>query len=73
MEGGGPSLNLLKDAQFKTFKLKLGNNDLILFYTDGVIEVFSKDKKQFGLDRLMDIFNSNVDRTPNEMKLNKNC
>ena len=65
LEGGGPSLNLLKDAEFKSFELKLGNNDMILFYTDGVIEVFSKDKKQFGLDRLMDIFSSNVNIPPN--------
>jgi serine phosphatase RsbU (regulator of sigma subunit) len=67
LEGGGPSLNLLKDAQFKTSELKLGHNELLLFYTDGVIEVFSKDKKQFGLDRLMDIFNSSTYNSPTEI------
>ncbi len=67
LEGGGPSLNLLKDAEFKTFELKLRNNDLILFYTDGVVEVFSKDRKQFGLERLIDIFNSNTDKSPTEI------
>jgi serine phosphatase RsbU (regulator of sigma subunit) len=67
IEGGGPSLNLLKDAEFKTFELKLERNDQILLYTDGVVEVFSKEKKQFGLDRLIDIFNFNIDRTPTEI------
>jgi phosphoserine phosphatase RsbU/P len=67
LEGGGPSLNLIRDAQFKTSELKLGHNELLLFYTDGVIEVFSKDKKQFGLDRLMDIFNSSTYNSPTEI------
>ena len=55
-EGGGPSLNLLKDAEFKSDEIILNKNDQILFYTDGVVEVFSKDKNQFGLDRLMNVF-----------------
>ena len=67
LEGGGPSLNLLKDAEFKTLKLTLGNNDQILFYTDGVVEVFNKDKKQFGLDRLINVFNSNADKSPDDI------
>lgn len=67
LEGGGPSLNLLKDAEFKTFELKLGHNEMILFYTDGVVEVFSKDKKQFGLDRLIEIFNYNAEKSPTEI------
>ena len=67
LEGGGPSLNLLKDAEFKTLKLTLGKNDQILFYTDGVVEVFNKDKKQFGLDRLINVFNSNADKSPDDI------
>jgi serine phosphatase RsbU (regulator of sigma subunit) len=67
LEGGGPSLNLLKDAEFKTLKIALENNEQIIFYTDGVVEVFSKHKKQFGLDRLMDVINSNYDKSPNEI------
>ncbi len=67
LESDGPSLNLIKDAEFKSSELNLENNDLILFYTDGVIEIFNKDKKQFGLERLIDIFNSNFNRKPNEI------
>ena len=67
IEGGGPSLNLLKDAEFKTFELNLEKNDQILLYTDGVVEVFSKDKKQFGLEKLIETFNSNSDKSPGEI------
>jgi len=67
LEGGGPSLNLLKDAEFKNFELLLEKNDLILFYTDGVVEVFSKDKKQFGLERLIEIVISSAEISPTEI------
>ena len=67
LEGGGPSLNLLKDAEFKTFELNLEKNDQILLYTDGVVEVFSRDKKQFGLEKLIEAFNSNADKSPSKI------
>ncbi|HEX9252905.1 MAG TPA: SpoIIE family protein phosphatase, partial [Ignavibacteriaceae bacterium] len=39
LEGGDPSLNLIKSAEFKSFAIHLDKNDQILFYTDGVVEV----------------------------------
>jgi sigma-B regulation protein RsbU (phosphoserine phosphatase) len=44
LESSDPSLNLIKYAEFKSFEIHLDKNDQILFYTDGVVEVFSKDK-----------------------------
>ena len=67
LEGGDPSLNLIKDAEFKSFEINLEKNDQILFYTDGVVEVFSRDKQQFGLDRLIHLFETNVVKTPDKM------
>ncbi|MBK7630844.1 MAG: SpoIIE family protein phosphatase [Ignavibacteriales bacterium] len=67
LEGGGPSLNLLKDAEFKSSEITLNKNDQILLYTDGVVEVFSKDKNQFGLDRLIEIFEINTTQSPQKM------
>ena len=67
LEGGDPSLNLIKDAEFKSFEVNLDKNDQILFYTDGVVEVFSKDKQQFGLDRLINLFEANIVKAPNKM------
>lgn len=67
LEGGGPSLNLLKEAEFKNSELQLKMNDQILLYTDGVVEVFSKEKKQFGLERLKEIFISGSEKCPKEI------
>ena len=67
LEGGGPSLNLLKDAEFKSSEITLNKNDQILLYTDGVVEVFGKEKNQFGLDRLIEIFETNTPQPPKKM------
>ncbi len=67
LEGGNPSLNLVRDPEFKSFEIHLENNDQILFYTDGVVEVFSKDKQQFGLDRLINLFETNIVKSPKKM------
>lgn len=67
LEGGAPSLNLLKDAEFKCSEITLNKNDQILLYTDGVVEVFSKDKNQFGLDKLIEIFETNNSQPPRKM------
>ncbi len=55
LEKSGPSLNLLKNAEFSSNELNLAENDMVLFYTDGVTEVFNEDNEQFGLDRLIQI------------------
>jgi len=67
LESCGPSLNLIKNVEYYTSQIKLGKNDQIILYTDGVVEVFNKEKNQFGLDRLIKLFKSNSNRSPKEI------
>jgi len=55
LEKGGPSLNIIKDARFESDSIKIDSGDQIVFYTDGVTEIFGKDSKEFGLERLRGI------------------
>lgn len=55
LEAGGPSLNILKDAEFISSTVNLAAGDQIIFYTDGVTEVFNLEAKEFGFDKLKDI------------------
>jgi sigma-B regulation protein RsbU (phosphoserine phosphatase) len=52
LEAGGPSLNLIKDTQFVSSSVNLFPDDQIIFYTDGVTEIFNRDLKEFGFERL---------------------
>jgi sigma-B regulation protein RsbU (phosphoserine phosphatase) len=67
LEKTGPSLNLLKVADFNTNEIILNNNDLILLYTDGVVEVFDKSGEQFGLNGLKEVFEKHSTKTPVEL------
>ena len=55
MLGGGsvgPAIGIIPNAQFKTSEAKLGPGDLLLFFTDGIIEVEASDGSQFGIEGL---------------------
>jgi serine phosphatase RsbU (regulator of sigma subunit) len=59
LETGGPSLNILKDVKFDSSSVELNSGDQIIFYTDGVTEIFSNDLKEYGFERLKSVlFNS---------------
>jgi len=53
LSAGGPSLCLIKEANYKSRSVKLAPGEQIVFYTDGVIEIFDSKGEEFGLDRLI--------------------
>ena len=67
LEKSGPSLNLLKNAKFRSNEINLAENDIILFYTDGATEVFNEEKEQFGLGRLIKIIGKKKTESPKEI------
>ena len=67
LESTGPSLNLLKDAEFISKEIYIDKNDNILFYTDGVTEVFNEENEQFGLNRLMNLLGANKNQSPDKI------
>src|SRR5262249_54420724 len=64
----GMPLGLLADADFSsTAAITLAPNDLIFFYTDGVVESFTADGTQFGLERALDAVRAHRHQTPHEI------
>jgi sigma-B regulation protein RsbU (phosphoserine phosphatase) len=51
----GPSLILLPDAKCETGKVVLEEGDVLVLYTDGVVEVFDGDLREFGNERLEEV------------------
>ncbi len=50
---GGPVLGALPDAQFQQAEIPLGANDLLLCYSDGLIECPNARDEEYGIERLM--------------------
>lgn len=51
-EGGHLPLGIVADPGYRTLGVDLQPGDLVIFYTDGVIEAFSPSRELFGFDRL---------------------
>jgi sigma-B regulation protein RsbU (phosphoserine phosphatase) len=58
----GPAMGLIPNAQFKTTETKLAPGDLLLFFTDGVVEVEDKGSRDFGIEGLRQSIRSNLDQ-----------
>ena len=53
---GGIALGAFSDAQFQEKEIILRKGDIVVFYTDGVVEAIDNNNQQFGMERLIKIF-----------------
>jgi sigma-B regulation protein RsbU (phosphoserine phosphatase) len=61
-------LGLLSEADFSTTAaITLAPGDLVFFYTDGVVESFSADGGQFGLERTLNAVRTHRHQTPHQI------
>jgi phosphoserine phosphatase RsbU/P len=58
----GPAMGLIPNARFNTTQAELGPGDLLLFFTDGVVEVENKAGSDFGIEGLRQSIRSNLDQ-----------
>jgi len=70
LEQGSAALNILTDAKFKSGSVKLEQGDQIIFYTDGVTEVFNTDNVEYGFERLKKIILESKDQSASEIITN---
>jgi serine phosphatase RsbU (regulator of sigma subunit) len=52
---GGTPVGLLPAATYETGEITLEKGDVLVFYTDGIIEAENEEQEQFGADRLLDL------------------
>jgi serine phosphatase RsbU (regulator of sigma subunit) len=55
LETGDPALNILDAACFNSNSVSLAPGDEIVFYTDGVVEIFNKDSEEYNVERLQKV------------------
>ncbi len=64
LDAEGLILGIRKDVIFEEKTITLAKGDLILFYTDGLIEAENADNEFFGLERVKTVFLQNAQKTP---------
>jgi sigma-B regulation protein RsbU (phosphoserine phosphatase) len=55
----GPAIGLTRDAKFKSDTIKIKSGDLLLLYTDGLVEARNSDGEEFGDNRLSSFLKEN--------------
>jgi serine phosphatase RsbU (regulator of sigma subunit) len=55
LETGGPVLGLLTDVNFQSASLELHPGDLLVLYTDGVVETHGPNDEEFSRQRLLSV------------------
>jgi serine phosphatase RsbU (regulator of sigma subunit) len=55
LEGGGPILGILPDAQFSNTVIALEQGDILTLFTDGVTEQENEAGEEFSMDRLKEV------------------
>lgn len=65
----GPLLGPAPNAKFETDHINFRSGDVLLIYTDGVVEAANDKFEFYGEERLTKIFMQSLDKTPKEMSL----
>jgi sigma-B regulation protein RsbU (phosphoserine phosphatase) len=65
----GPLLGPAPNAKFETDHINFRSGDVLLIYTDGVVEAANDKFEFYGEERLAKIFMQSLDKTPKEIAL----
>ncbi len=60
-------LGKIINKKFEEKEIVLNSGDIIIFYTDGLINVLNENKESFGIERLKIILRENYNLSPKEM------
>jgi serine phosphatase RsbU (regulator of sigma subunit) len=67
LEKGGTVLGLFPDVHFESDWVELQSGDLLVLYTDGVVETHSSDGKEFSRDRLLSVVASHCEGSAEQL------
>ena len=68
LESGGPVLGMLPKAEYEQTSLQLCPGDLLLMYSDGLIEATNSLGEEYGEKRLRKLLTNSVEKSPAEIR-----
>ena len=58
---------MLPESKYQETELALQADDILVFYSDGVVEMRNEEGEEFGLKRLAETVRSNRQKSPDEI------
>jgi serine phosphatase RsbU (regulator of sigma subunit) len=68
LDRGGTVLGAFADVGYDQGEVQLRENDVLLFYTDGLNEATDDNDQQYGEERIMELITKHRDLTPREIE-----
>jgi sigma-B regulation protein RsbU (phosphoserine phosphatase) len=68
LNDGGPVLGLLRRARYEQSRVDICPGDLLVLYSDGIVEATNAVGEEFGEERLRDAVRTAAARTPEEIR-----
>jgi sigma-B regulation protein RsbU (phosphoserine phosphatase) len=62
-----PAIGLIKDAEFRSSEVMVNKEDIIVFYTDGLIETRNHQDEEYGEDKLRQVVLKDKKRSAEEL------
>jgi sigma-B regulation protein RsbU (phosphoserine phosphatase) len=59
LEGSGPVVGIIANAQYKSQQIELGLNELLFLYTDGITEAVDPQEQEFGEEGVLKVLTGN--------------
>ncbi len=73
IKGEGMGLGIMRNASFSDYvkptKIKYQHKDVILLYTDGILEARNPEGEQYGYENLMAVLSENADNAPSHITM----
>jgi sigma-B regulation protein RsbU (phosphoserine phosphatase) len=62
LEAGEKPIGLFRDTRYEAVSIELAREDIVLMYTDGLVETVGRDGEPFGVGRLREVLSGRFDR-----------
>jgi len=73
LDAEGMAIGFLDEVEFEEKKTTLASGDLLVLYTDGIVEAENENQDQFGMDRLLNLLRNLRDRPAEEILEGLHC
>jgi serine phosphatase RsbU (regulator of sigma subunit) len=68
LDEGGPVLGLFPDALYEAATVEVSSGDLLMMYSDGLVEATNREGEEYGDDGLTELLHRHADETPAQLR-----
>ena len=65
---GGPVLGVLPDARYEQAKLQISPGDLLVMYSDGLVEAINSRGEEYGEGRLRELLSTVIEKSADDIR-----